>query len=696
MAITRRSDYFNFFAVPLFARSAFGVASLAMLVTSIASAQMPHAPNLATVTLEPKAPYVDKVMDSSQLPDDGLALKLDQYNAAGWPRSWRVDYSLLRQSSSSSSESSALGVTGFIDIPNYGSASVNARLNQQRFLSSQNPAGLTDRSWRLDLRGVPLNDGWLANYSLGTINTTNTSLARSQSRISLPSAQIRGVGGQWYRGDLAEINASTGTTGLVTGPGFGSFETAGSALQTAGVKLKIPSPSASSRQDAAVQVIQGNNITDGITSQSTRGLAMSYAWEGSASWGQTSKPQGMMNADRVGGLRVQANVITSSSSKDGQANGLWADAAWRNESWRNTAGAYRFEPNLRWGAIVLASDLQGFYWRGDRSTRDWQFGASAELSDSVTTGGAGRSAFVSSSGNYRINQRNSIGAALNIRAISNRGASVSLNWLQSDDSGQSQWKGEFARTGLVSTTRLSLDRSWNLDQGTSLSTSLAREHTSGGDDTGKTWIWGVLGSWSPLDYSEWSLDAAIRGSNNNNGRQSVNANIGVIWQPQSAWSVALRYAESQGKEPVTPLLASALSTALQPAVLNVPGNRSMQILFTYTGRAGMANAPLGGAPGAGAGNLNGTVFFDANANGRRDASESGVPGVTVIVDRRYVTRTDAQGRYEFVFLAAGAHIVEISSDNIPLPWTPVSRDPVSIGVLVRETVSQDFAVQRDR
>ena len=62
-----------------------------------------------------------------------------------------------------------------------------------------------------------------------------------------------------------------------------------------------------------------------------------------------------------------------------------------------------------------------------------------------------------------------------------------------------------------------------------------------------------------------------------------------------------------------------------------------------------------------------------SANGRREASEGGVPGVTLILDRRFVTRTDAQGRYEFPAVAEGEHVIEVSSDNVPLPWTPALR-----------------------
>ncbi|MGH6640124.1 MAG: hypothetical protein ACREBY_16195, partial [Polaromonas sp.] len=42
-------------------------------------------------------PYVDRVMEGLPPLEDGLVLKASEYNEAGWPRSWRVDYSLFSQ-----------------------------------------------------------------------------------------------------------------------------------------------------------------------------------------------------------------------------------------------------------------------------------------------------------------------------------------------------------------------------------------------------------------------------------------------------------------------------------------------------------------------------------------------------------------------------------------------------------------------
>lgn len=94
--------------------------------------------------------------------------------------------------------------------------------------------------------------------------------------------------------------------------------------------------------------------------------------------------------------------------------------------------------------------------------------------------------------------------------------------------------------------------------------------------------------------------------------------------------------------------------------------------------------------------IQGTVYFDADSNGRREASEAGVPNIVVVLDRPFVTRTDAQGRYEFPCVVAGGHTLQIQPDNVPLSWNSMQREPVPVSVLVRGTTNADFALQRDR
>ena len=692
------------------------------LATSAAMAQAPAAPGARLpVTVVPTAAngtptYVDRVMDGPLPADDGLELKASDYNAGGWPRSWHIDYSVFSQRGASETRSRAIGLGGFLDTPNHGAWSANANLVEQRLDASGAATKDTASTWRIDQRALPLDGGWRANHAAGDINTGSVPIARGLGRVMLPSTPIRGLGGQWYLADATDLNAAVGRSGVFSGLDLAGFEPTRGRIASLGGQTRLPLGRANgsgggSRTDAAVQLIDGRDIADGAGSSGTldtRGLWAALAWEGAAPWADSLAPGSTPPAERLGGLRLQGNVVHSTSnttnggltpgSGSGNAIGLWADAAWRTERWRNTAGLFRFEPNLRWGTSVLASDLQGVYWQADTATRQWQAGFTTELSDSVSgTGlgtGSGRSAFVNVNGRYRLDTRDSLGAALSLRALTSPGQALQLTWDRASDWGQTQWRGDFANTGGSRTARLGVDQTWPLVRPASFTTSLAWERVAGGAAPSTGWVWGLLGTVSP--FAQWSVDASLRGARRSDGAESLNANVGLGWQSFTGWSLSLRYTESRGQEPLSTLVVSALTAASLPVVAATPTSRSVQLLVRYEERAGTATAPLGGLPGTGAGSLSGLVFFDADANGRREATEAGVPGVTVVLDRRFVTRTDAQGRYAFPAVAAGEHLVEISPDNVPLPWSPAQRDPVKTTVLVRQGATQDFAVQRDR
>ena len=651
------------------------------------------------------APYVDRVIDASTLTDNSLDANDKPYDSAGWPRTWRADYSLISEKGASTTRSHAVGVGGFIDTPNRGAWSLNANLVRQQSDAEGREfrsTGIGGSTFRLDQRGLPLDGGWFANHSAGDINTGNTRLARGFGRIFLPTSPIRGLGGQWVQGDAVDFNAAAGRTGLFSGFNVPGFETTTGSVASAGAQFRLPSRLAGGRSDAAFQLIEGRDIAGISSAQNTRGLWAAAAWEGAAPWAESLGPGTLLPNERVGGLRLQGNVVQTNATHDGGARGLWADAAWRTERWRHTAGVFRLDPNLRWGAISLPSDLQGVYWQANTSTRQWQAGFTAEFSDSVSHGAQGfgapgRSAFLNLNGNYRLDTRNSFGAGLSLRTLTSPGQALLLSWNRISDWGQTQLRSDIANTGDSRTARLGVDQSWAVPQPASFNTSLAYERVTGGAAPVDGWIWGVLGNVSPwTQWSHWSLDAALRGARRSNGESSLNANVGVLWQPVYGWSLALRYTQSRGQEPLAPLVVSGLTAATLQTIPVPLTHRSVQLLLRYEGRAGASTAPLGGLPGTGAGGLSGSVFFDADANGRREASEAGVPGVSVILDRRYVTRTDAQGRYDFPFVAAGQHLIEVSPDNVPLPWSPVLREPVATTVLVRQQTVLDFAVQRDR
>ena len=651
----------------------------------------------------PKSAYVDRVIDGALPADDGMELKATNYDSSGWARSWRVDYSIFYQKGAPDTRAQALGINAYVDTPNYGSISVNGNLVSQRTSGAGNQTDAQASTFRIDQRGVPLDGGWRADYRAGDIGTGIAPLGRGIGRIFLPSNQVRGAGGQWYLGDAMDVNAAVGEAGLFNGLNVTGFQTSGGQISSAGAQARLPFSAANGRSDVAFQVLNGQNISDGAglgSAQNTRAAWASAAWEGAAPWAGGSVAPGFAPiSERPGGLRLQGSLMHSSSSRQGEGVGAWVDAAWRTERWRNTASLFRLEPNLRWGMSELPRALPGIYLQSDTSTRQWQVGFSGELSDSVrkapTPGSvSAKSAFFNANGRYRIDTRNSVTAGVNLRALSGSGQALTIGYDRLTDFGQSQWRGDFASAGGVRTRRAGLDQGWAVTPPATLSTSLALERVDGPFTSNTGVIWGILGAVQP--WSRVSLDASLRGARRSDGSDSLNANLGMVYQSWDGWSIAMRYTEARGQEPLQPLVVSALAAAMQPVVTTLPVNRALQVVLRYEGRAGTAVAPLAGLPGGGAGVVNGTVFFDADANGRRDAAEGGVPGVTVILDRRYVARTDAQGRYEFPAVAAGEHSLEISADNVPLPWSPAQREAGRLSVRVRSDTVRDFPVQRDR
>jgi hypothetical protein len=100
------------------------------------------------------------------------------------------------------------------------------------------------------------------------------------------------------------------------------------------------------------------------------------------------------------------------------------------------------------------------------------------------------------------------------------------------------------------------------------------------------------------------------------------------------------------------------------------------------------------ADSKGYGEISGVVFYDANADGVRQAGEAVASGIFVYLDRRYETVTDNQGRYSFDPVASGPHEVILALEDLPLPWGLLDETPQRVNVSVRQRSEADFALQQ--
>jgi hypothetical protein len=95
---------------------------------------------------------------------------------------------------------------------------------------------------------------------------------------------------------------------------------------------------------------------------------------------------------------------------------------------------------------------------------------------------------------------------------------------------------------------------------------------------------------------------------------------------------------------------------------------------------------------AGTGGLTGLVFYDENRDSIRQPSERVVAGATIVLDGRYETRTDEQGRYSFAPVPTGSHEVTLLTEELPLPWGLDDERPRRVTVWFHKTGVIDFPV----
>lgn len=665
--------------------------------------------------------YVDRVLD-----DSPQAAATDDEPVArdtGWPRGWSAEAQSTRQSGVVRQVSQSLLFSGHLDTPGYGAFSANLNLNRD----SAPVAGLgligstgtptlavpysyrTGSTWRIDQRGMPFDGGWFGNNSVGNIHMASTPLARGIGRVYLPSLPIEGVAATLEQPGRTSFNASAGRLGYFDGLNFQGFTTGRGSAAGVGAQTQLSGAEGAlmpNRVDAAAQAIETRDFNlNGVPgyAQNTRSVWTAMAWQGLAPWADTLGSGFGGLADKVGGMRIQANLARSegrpsaagSLAPRDSSTGAWIDAAWRSELLQQAASVFYFEPSLRWGGDSLPNDLRGASWRGDISTRQWQLGGSIEFSDSVS-GPPRSSAFGNLFGRWRFDSRDAISATLAARTGSFAAQSAQVGWEHRSDWGYTQWRTDLANGNALRVLRSGVDHAWAVGETQSLSTSLALEHSREQGVSKRTVYWGVLGT-TPLPAGA-RLDLSMRGSNGtgDNSARFVSANARLSWPLGLGWSFLAQYTAARGQESLNPAVISALSAATQAPVLNAPSSRSFMVALRYENRSGLASAPIGGTPGSGAGRLEGHVFFDQDNNGRREASEGGVAHMTVVLDRRYVARTDAQGFYSFPQVVAGPHQIELVQDNLPLPWSSADAASRRIEVRVRDTATADFPVQKER
>ena len=612
------------------------------------------------------APYEDKLIEGGALAPE-VSEELAVYNPDGLPRSWRVEGFLSRiESGDSRRYENGMLLSARLDTASYGAFTIDATVRGGVSGSSSNVFTL----WQ---RGMPFDHGWVANNALGMVNTPSIDLSRSQYRFFLPTFPLTGLTTEWlHQGNLL-LQASVGEPGTYNGVRLAGFSGLGGTLATAGLQWN---PARDVR--AGVQVVDAHGVEGGLDAGASKTNAR-------AVYGAI--------AVNAGADRFQWNALDSETNERRHSMGLWLDAESLRGRWRHNYGVFRFDPDLTWGYSPINRDLQGAYYRVNYASQQWTGAGGIDSVGSVTGTGV-EGVFATGSLRYQMTHSLGLGGGVSARwsGVNATSAYVFMDKLSAYGTTRLQLDGATAQGGQRS-SQVTVDQSWPTQVGLRLSTSLSVGEERTVERRTRRLGAAAFGGWDITNTI--SLDGSVRLTMDREETRRTGrfANVGLVWRVTPRWSVVATYYDNRVETPLLPFTGIAPLIPIEPALV-IPRDRAIFLTLRYEDHAGTPMAPLGGMPGSGAGTLVGSIFYDANDDGRRAANETGAVNVTVVLDGRYAVRTGADGRFEFPLVAAGPHAILVIPDNLALPYAISDEGRREVVIRTRETTTLEIAAQR--
>ena len=665
-------------------------------------------------------PYVDKVIGDGNAPLDIARDEPDGFDPNGSARALRVESRGQSSSAGSGRETSAwVNLRAAMDTLNYGALSLDAsaRLWDQR--TDERAAGGV--SFSLYQTAVPFSGGWFASQGLGVIQTLSPRLAGQQASFFVPTRLVQGASTQWSneRNGLT-LQLSGGNTGYFSSIGQGSFYTTGNRVAAVGLQLQRG-------QTADASLLPPGWAYSAVAASATGGdgtpvpgFGLRLGEAAGAGLFQT------LRRDTPGGF-VQANLITERSRpvaeigsgglvapSDAAARALhvggWVDGAWQTGEFAHQWGVHRLEPRLSWQGSALGGNSEGGYYRGSwlglRTQLDAQVSAQRAVDSTLGNGSLTQAGLAL---RRYIDQGLSAGALLQFAQGAGRAVQLSAYAEQHREWADVRTQlGIDTQDGRLSGSRVSSDQTWALPVGQRLMTSLAYvTTTAGGLDAGgaisasdgRAVELGISGGTDLGERLQLDLNTRASQPLDSGAARLYQLSAAAQWRLAPGWSlgVAASLSHAAGLQVVgsaspIPSLPGSTSRVTYPNA----NSRDLWLTLRYDFQAGSTVVPVGGGgrAGSGAGSIAGSVFLDDNSNGRLDALETRAANVTVLLDGRYATRTDAQGRFEFPLVAPGPHTVSVATDTLPLPWTVAPAGGQRIEVIPRETVRLDIGATR--
>jgi hypothetical protein len=635
------------------------------ITSTLALAALAAPPGNAAA--EPAA-YEDKLIEGGALAPE-VSEEMAIHDPAGLPRSWRIEGFASRiESGDSRRYENGMLLSARLETASYGAFSIDATVRGK-------VSGSASDVFTIWQRGMPFDNGWVANNALGMINSPSIELSRQQYRFFLPTFPLTGVATEWLRQGTLQLQASVGEPGTYNGLRLAGFSGLGGTLATAGVQWN-----AAPDVKFGMQVVDARDVDAGLDTSGGQGKTSARAVYGAMSVSGAND-------------RMQLNALDSDSGGRRHNMGLWLDAESVRGRWRHNYGAFRFDPELTWGYSPINRDLQGAYYRLNYASQQWIWSGGVDSVGSVTGTGI-EGVFATGSLRYQVSRSLGVGGGASARfsGIDATSAYAFMDKITDYGTTRVQLDGATAQGGQRS-GQVTLDQSWPTQVGLRLSTSLAvgdertRERRVRRAGAAAFGGWDITNALSVDGSVRWTIE---RENSRHTGRF---ANLGLVWRITPRWSLVGTYYDNRVETPLLPFIGVGPIIPVEPAVV-VPRDRAIFLSVRYEDHAGSPMAPLGGRPGTGAGTLVGYIFYDANDDGRRGANENGAANVTVVLDGRYAVRTGTDGRFEFPLVAAGPHSLSVIPDNLALPYAVSEDGRRDVVVRTRETTTLEIPAQR--
>lgn len=646
-----------------------------MGATWTAGAQTPKAASALASAAGPPAAYIDREIEGLA-PLDAAADETAPYNPIGLPRFLRLETRLSTQPFDAARKARAgFGLYGLLETPNHGALSLEGSY------APNNARG----SLTLRQRGLPWDGGWLANHELGVIQALAPDITRRPSRIFVPSSVLQGGSAEWQNAARGlQLQAFTGQPGRLDGLPASGFRS------LPGRRTGLAAQWRAGENHSAWPALSGWTLAlraeqaDGVSTLDNPALPSDFV--------NARSSQLAVRHETAAGF-VQGQVVnTTASDVDGARQGFWIDGEWTEGPRKHSAGVFRLDPNLSWAGQALPNDVAGFYLRSQWRTRQWSAEGSIDWLQSIS-GRTANGTYATANARWRLGPGESLGAGASVRRFDGQAWSAYGDW---------RWQNLWGTSGLrlelddgdtqPSRQQITYDQDWQIPEGYSLSTSLGAARLSAdaaSAQPGKN-LWNAAASLTAPLGNRSTLRGTLNTERGSDGAQHWSLNLGANWRINPRWSLEANVNRSAGQTTTAPLdpLAPALPT------VSASSDHSFYAVLRYELQAGSRSTPLGGNALGGGGRIEGVVYFDANKSGTQEASETGVSGVTVFLDNRYGVRTDAQGRFEFPFVASGPRTVSVRNETLPLPWAVVGEGQAKVDVQLRETARLSIPVQR--